>query len=229
MVDAPDPRLEIKRLKSLVELSARLADSKAGLDEKLQNCVEVLAGLTGAEKVSLMLLEDDSLVVRAASNPELIGLVTHLDQASISTAVAGSRSPVYTKEVEDTGYHQVSRQGDLSYYRTGSLISLPLLEEGQLIGVLNLSDKKDQAYFDEIDLETALGVACQMAGQLHFSAMHSRLDRAFRELEGSQRAKEDLMYLVFHEHESPAHRGQGDPEPVGRPHPGAGNGHRPVA
>ena len=147
MADAPDPRLEINRLKSLVELSARLADCKAGLDEKLQNCVEVLAGLTGAEKVSLMLVEDDYLVVRAASNHELIGLSTALNQASISTAVVGSRSPVYTKEVGDTSYHQVSRQGDLSNYRTGSLISLPLLEVDQVIGVLNLSDKKDNVLF----------------------------------------------------------------------------------
>ena len=194
---------ENQRLKSLVELSAHLAGAQGGLGEKLQNCVEVLAGLTNAEKVSLLLLEGDALVVKAASNSGLIGMRTSLEEHTISTDVVKRKAPVYTKAVEDSGYHEVSRQGDVSSYRTGSLISLPLMVKDQVVGVLNLSDKQGASYFDETDLEMAQGIAGQVADQVNFSALHSRLNKAFLDLEASQRAKDDLMYMVFHDMKAP--------------------------
>ena len=186
-----------------MELSRHLADSGAGLDERLQNCVEVLASLTRAEKVSLMLLEGDFLVVRAASNPGLNGMRTPLDEHSISTAVVNSKAPFFTRAVQDSLYNQVSRQGDLSRYRTGSLISLPLMDEDQVVGVLNLSDKMEASSFDELDLEMAQGISGQVSGQVSFSALQSRLERAYRDLEASQQAKDDLMYMVFHDMKAP--------------------------
>jgi signal transduction histidine kinase len=201
--DCAQPDLENQRLKALVELSRTLAESQTGLTEKLQTCVEVLAGLTRAERASLMLVEEDSLVVRAATQPELVGLKTPLEQHSISTAAANSLTPVFTQEVESSAYSMVSRDGGISSYRTGSLISLPLLDDQRLVGVLNLSDKKDSQHFTQDDLDLARGIIGQLAGQVSFSALHSRLNRAYRDLEDSQRIKQDLMYMVFHDMKAP--------------------------
>ena len=67
---------ENQRLSSLVGLAGLLADPALGLDEKLERCLKELAWLAGAESASLMLVEGGSLVVRAASNPRLLGLAT---------------------------------------------------------------------------------------------------------------------------------------------------------
>jgi signal transduction histidine kinase len=196
-------RRENHRLKALVELGSTLADPARPLDRRLQQAVESLAGLTGAERSSLMLVEGESLVVRAANRPELVGLATLLEEQTISTEVVRHCRPFYTKSVDQTSFARVSRQGELSSYRTGSLISLPLMDGGQVVGVLNLSDKAGAEHFDQADVEAAQGIAAQVSRLVNFSAMHERLNEAYQELSRAQRAKDDLMYLIFHDMKAP--------------------------
>ncbi|MGD8561792.1 MAG: hypothetical protein PVG03_04630, partial [Desulfarculaceae bacterium] len=76
-----------KRLSTLVKISRILADPEMDLDKKLQVCVEDLARLAQAERGSLMLVEEDALVVRAATNTNIIGMATPISESTISTDV----------------------------------------------------------------------------------------------------------------------------------------------
>jgi two-component system sensor histidine kinase KdpD len=194
---------ENQRLRALLELGRILADPARPLGQRLQEAVEALAGLTGAERCSLMLVEGEALVVRAANRPELVGLATPLAEQTISTEVVRHCRPFFTKSVDQTSFAGVSRQGELSRYRTGSLISLPLLDGGQVVGVLNLSDKSGAEHFDEADLEAATDLAAQAGRMVNFSALHARLEEAYQELSRAQRAKDDLMYMIFHDMKAP--------------------------
>lgn len=191
------------RLRSLVDLGRVLSDPGEPLDRKLAQCVQALASLTRAESCSLMLVEDGALVVRAASQPDLVGLTTPLDQASIATEVVCSGRPIYAKEVGESDFAQVSRQGGKSFYRTGSLISLPLMEGGQVVGVLNLADKAGEPCFSSRDAETAQSIAQQVSRLINFSALHSRLQTAYEDLAEAQKAKDDLMHMIFHDMKAP--------------------------
>ncbi|MGD9123973.1 MAG: ATP-binding protein [Desulfarculaceae bacterium] len=192
-----------ERLSTLVKISRILADPEMGLDKKLQVCVEDLARLAQAERGSLMLVEEDALVVRAATNTNIIGMATPISESTISTDVVRSGEPVFIKDVDDSNYARVSRNGDQSSYRTGSLISLPLKEGGQTVGVLNLSDKVGSPHFDESDLALAQGFADQVTRLVNFSALHSRLEAAYRELSHAQKTKDDLLYMIFHDMKAP--------------------------
>jgi len=194
---------ENQRLTALVELGRVLADAGRPLDEKLQQGVEVLARLAGAERSSLMLVEGDELVVRAANRAEVVGMRTALSQSAISTEVARTGRPVFVKDVGQSDFAQVRRQGDQSSYRTASLISLPLTETGHTVGVLNLSDKAGAPHFDDADLALAQDIASQVSRLVHFSAMHSRLEDAYQQLSRAQKAKDDLMYMIFHDMKAP--------------------------
>jgi len=202
----PDPQqlaAENQRLKAILHISRTLADPDLELSRKLQACVEELARITQAEKASLMLLEGDELVVRAATNPHIVGMATPLDQDSISTEVYRTGSPFYAKDLGRSALAPLSRQGDQSSYRTGSLISLPLMDQGGVVGVLNLSDRVDAPYFGEKDLELAQDIAAQVARLVNFCALHGRLDAAYRELSRTQKAKDDLMAMVIHDLKAP--------------------------
>lgn len=194
---------ECQSLKALVSLGQALADPGLELDQKLQAAVELLSAQAGAERASLMLVQGSVLVVRAATNPKIIGLETKLSEQSISTQVVSSGQPVFTKEVASSDYASVSRHGDVSSYRTGSLISLPLTVDHKVEGVLNLSDKAGQQHFSSDDLALAQGIASQVSRLVHFSALHEDLNQAYQELSRTQQAKEDLMHMIFHDMKAP--------------------------
>lgn len=199
----PEIREENARLRSLVELTRVLADPQEPLERKLDECVQALARLTKAESCSLMLVEDDELVVRAANHSQLVGLATLFSEASIATEVFRSGEAIYAKEVEESDYAEVSRRNGKYSYRTGSLISLPLRDGDQIVGVLNLADKAGSPYFSEQDAEAAQGIAREISRLVHFSAMHSRLEKAYQELSEAQQAKDELMHLIFHDMKAP--------------------------
>ena len=194
---------ENQRLKSLVALGLRLADPLLPLAHKLQHCTEEMARLAHAECASLMLVEGEELLVRAATNPRIIGLASSLGENTISARVVRTGLPVFLTDVAASDFAEVRRQGDRSSYRTSSLISLPLMEEERPVGVLNLSDKVGAAAFNEDDLALAQSIAAQVAGLVNFSALHSRLHAAYEELSLAQRAKDDLMYMIFHDMKAP--------------------------
>lgn len=196
-------RLSNQRLSTLMELAGLLADAGLDLGAKLQRCLEGLAGLIGAESASLMLVEDGRLAVRAASNPLLLGLTLALDQDAISTLVLTTGRPICLPDLGRSPLAGLGRQGDRSHYRTASLISLPLLVDGQAVGVLNLGDKAGAEAFDPADLDLALELARHLGRQIHFSALHARLEQAQAELVAAHQAKDDLLHLILHDMKAP--------------------------
>ena len=150
-----------------------------------------------------MLVEQGRLEVKAATDHGVVGMNIPLEQMAISTEVVRSGLPVYLKDIADSPFARVARAADGSSYRTGSVISLPLKDEGVVVGVLNLSDKVGQPYFDQEDLEIASAMADQVAALINFSALHSRLDQTYQDLGETQRAKQELMNMIFHDMKAP--------------------------
>ena len=201
--DLPRLEAENKRLRTLFQLCHTLARPEIGLAERLRKCVKELAKLSKAEKCSLMLVEQGRLEVKAATDHGVVGMNIPLEQMAISTEVVRSGLPVYLKDIADSPFARVARAADGSSYRTGSVISLPLKDEGVVVGVLNLSDKVGQPYFDQEDLEIASAMADQVAALINFSALHSRLDQTYQDLGETQRAKQELMNMIFHDMKAP--------------------------
>lgn len=185
------------RLESLVRLSRVLADSRLELDAKLQVCVDILAELAGAERASISLVEANALIVRAATNPRVLGLSSKLSERSISTDVVRSGNPVYFTDVANSEYAANRREGDQSTYRTPSLIVVPLVDAGTVAGTLNLSDKRGAPSFTPEDFELAREIAEQASGLIYFSAMHSRLTSTFQDLDQAVKDKERFGALVL--------------------------------
>lgn len=200
----PDIHEEHLQLKAICNLGLALAAHHQDFDDKLNSCVGELSEVIKAEQVSLMILEDGVLVVRAASNKKIVGMAVPMDQDAISTSVVRTGQPVYTKEVtEETRLAGLCHQGDASKYRTGSLMCLPLLDDTGPVGVLNFTDKIGAPYFSEYDFTLAQGIAVQLGRLIHFSALHAKLDEAYSRLEATQQAKDELMHMIFHDMKAP--------------------------
>lgn len=194
---------ENKRLRTLFKLSHTLARPEIDLAERLRQCVRELAKLAKAEKCSLMLAENGHLEVKAATNNGVVGMNIPLEQMAVSTEVVRSGKAIFLTDIADSPFASVARSTDDSTYRTGSVISLPLKDEGVVVGVLNLSDKVGQAQFNQEDLDIAAALADQISTLVNFSALHSRLDQAYQDLAETQRAKQELMHMIFHDMKAP--------------------------
>ncbi len=123
-------------------------------EELLRLITEMAADLVEATSGSLMLLDREGKILRVASalgiNPALAqNLFTRMGEG-IAGRAAASGYPLLIRDIEqELG---PARQNRIRFV-TKSCISLPLLFKGEIIGVLNLADKKNSAPFISADQE----------------------------------------------------------------------------
>jgi putative methionine-R-sulfoxide reductase with GAF domain len=120
--------------------------------------VDGLLALVGddmqAQRCSLMLCapEPETLYLAAAR-----GLLPHVRLGSrtpygkgVSGIVAHTREPLLVQDVSDAAMHPLLRD---EFLTTGSFISFPLIYHGDLIGVVNLTNRARRGVFSEEDVE----------------------------------------------------------------------------
>jgi putative methionine-R-sulfoxide reductase with GAF domain len=120
--------------------------------------VDGLLSLVGddmqAQRCSLMLRapEPGTLYLAAAR-----GIAPHVTQGvrvvvgqGVAGTVAASRQPMLVQDVNDAQMHPLLRD---QYFTTGSFISFPLEYHGELVGVVNLTNRAQRGVFSEEDVE----------------------------------------------------------------------------
>ena len=120
--------------------------------------VDGLLSLVGddmqSQRVSLMLKapEPDMLFLAAAR-----GIAPHVSEGArmpigegVAGKVAARREPILVQDVEEAGSHPLLQD---QYFTTGSFISFPLVYHGELLGVLNLTNRAKQGVFVDEDVE----------------------------------------------------------------------------
>jgi diguanylate cyclase (GGDEF)-like protein len=102
----------------------------------------------------LMLIDESGKNLRIESvkgmNPHLAKSMNLAVGVGIAGKVVVSCAPLLVSDIE-----QDSRTGiaNRSRFKTKSFISMPLAQKGFIVGVLNLSDKKDGTAFNQADLD----------------------------------------------------------------------------
>jgi len=136
----------------IIEMISNLSllDSREAL---FQRILEMSSDLLHASKGSLMVLDDDETVLRIEAslgmNPELARGMRVRVGSGISGRVAANGKPLLVNDIEKD---ERIRTANRPRFKTKSFISVPLMARDEVIAVLNLSDKRDQATFDEKDL-----------------------------------------------------------------------------
>ena len=128
--------------------------------------------ITGAEKGSLMLVDDtSSLTIKAAKgiNKRLLGDIRIQSGEGIAGWVLREGAPLFIDDIErnENGFHRRPK------YRTGSFISIPLKIGEETIGVLNISDKITGEVFSEDDLSLLRSFASYASIALERSTYYS--------------------------------------------------------
>jgi diguanylate cyclase (GGDEF)-like protein len=175
--------LEVLRLRADVEQRARQQALIWQFNTDLQNAeaenfldtmVENSATLVGSERASLLYFDENEQAFKAAA-----AIGARADEIRNETANLGVRvafrafqksEPILETNVSQLDLPPVKQRG----YQSNSFLILPLTIGGKVVGVLNLTDKRGGAIFDETDLHLLKTVAPQIAIALDRARVNQR-------------------------------------------------------
>lgn len=137
--------------------SAETIVSITDLDGMAQRILDEAADLLDVDHASLMLVEKDRLVIKAArgTRKDLVNSSIALDADQISGYVAREGKPVLVEDLAtDTVFGRGSREEDAAR----SLCSVPLQVRGTVLGVLNVNHKRSGDPFTSSDLKLLMAL-----------------------------------------------------------------------
>ena len=108
------------------------------------------------DRCTLMRVDQQSNLQIAAHrgmDPSVVDNVRLPMGQGVAGWVAHHRKPVLMKKVGDAS---PVRATGIDHYNSDSFVSVPLVHQNRLLGVLNLSNKRDGKAFDEMDLDRAM-------------------------------------------------------------------------
>ncbi len=145
-----------QRTRSLYLLDRALTLDAETADPRL--LVDGLLTLVGddmqAQRCSLMLRapEPEYLYLAAARGiaPNIVeGMRIRIGEG-VAGRVAAAREPLLVQDVREASQHPLLRD---QYFTTGSFISFPLVYHGDLVGVLNLTNRAQRGVYSDEDVE----------------------------------------------------------------------------
>jgi len=185
----------MSRLTLLYEVAEQV-NSTLELSRCLDRIIDGAYRIFGAEKLSLMLTDDSTneMWIAAARNiPKGVQAEVRVRIGEgLSGKVALSGEPLVVADVEDDPrLHRKSRD----QYRTGSFAIVPLKHKERVLGVINLTNRADDAAFSAEDLALLTALANQAAIAIENSRLVTQLNREKEQI--NRRAFESrILYQV---------------------------------
>src|SRR4030067_877810 len=200
-------------LEKKISILKEVADTIVSTDNinSITNLVlELALNYTSAKTGSILLIDDkDELAVKAARGMDQ-SVITALRLKigeNICGKVALEKKPLLVKDIEKDD--RVPQQGR-NKYKTKSFICCPVLMKDKLLGVINISDKKDGAPFTEDELDLISILANQAAIALEnarlMCALRSKsieLDETNKGLIEADGVKTEFLARMSHELRTP--------------------------
>jgi len=175
-------------LKAVGETMRNVGD----LQQLLEKIVDLIQGAMDVDIVSLLLADDDGcLRIRSARGlpDEMLHQVSIAPGEGVSGFVMAHGEPVLIDDLASDGRFPL--RGGVRY-RTGSLLSVPIRYQQQIMGVLNVNNKRSGEAFTGSDQELLLTIAHQTALAIENTKLIGRLQEKNLEVE---RAHADLVKL----------------------------------
>lgn len=136
--DIADPQIATQLLGAVLRIADTINEKNLSSEKRMGRILTIVLSYLGAEQGSIMVVERRKLVVRAASRQQIVGLRQSLDSTSVAAWVAREGEALFIPDIsKDDRFPCRTSAG----YKKNSLLSAPILHQGKVMGVLNVTDK----------------------------------------------------------------------------------------
>jgi len=157
--------------------------SQEAYDEALMSraLVQRFCDAFEVDRCSLMRLDDQNLRIAAhrGMDADVAGRVNVPLGEGVAGWVASHRKPVLMRKQGDAS---PVRPTGVDRYNSDSFVSVPLIHQSRLLGVLNLSNKRNGKPFDETDLDRAMMASAVLSMAMGTRSGHAPVSLEQREL-----------------------------------------------
>jgi len=204
-----DLELANRLLDSFSRIAGVITTKNLDYQARLSRILEVILEYLRVEHGSLMVLERKKyLVVRAASRRKILGHEQTLeDESFVASWVARNREPLFIKDISKDKRFGGQNRGN---YRRNSLLSIPILHQGKVLGVINVTDKighRDLLQEDITRLFDFSIIIVSLLVQENLQQNHRRQQRILRERNRELRHQEtlraELSQMLAHDLKGP--------------------------
>ncbi len=194
-----------QRLERLLEISRKLT-SNLDLTPLLQSIVDATTELIDCQDGSILALDEDQKALKFIAGPwDQISLMKQirvpLDKSSAGWVLTHSQPLVIQDAIRDPRiYRDVDRT---LHYQTRSLLSVPMVYQGQPMGVLQALNKRNDAIFTSEDAVILETLASHAAIALHNVQLMEKSQEAYRQMVELDHVKNDFISITSHELRTP--------------------------
>ncbi|MFU8772607.1 MAG: GAF domain-containing protein, partial [Anaerolineales bacterium] len=167
----------LDRYRQLAEMSRDLA-STLDLNDLLNRIVHLACALSQSEAASILLFDEpkNQLFFQAATNldePLMRGLIVPVEN-SIAGWIVRHRKPLIIQDAQRDERHFNEIQ-KITKYKTESLLGVPLITKGKVIGVLEALNKH-RGHFNLLDQELLIALGAQAAVAIENTRLFQQSD-----------------------------------------------------
>ena len=198
---------KLKQLKNLeigaqglVELAKGSIRMEAVMENNklLQATIDLIASVLEAEKVSMMLVDEEKkelrVVVANGLNLDLSTLPVRKLGEGIAGTVAERGEAVLIKDIKDT--QGIKESGFAGQYKTGSFLCVPVKVMGKTIGVISVNDKLTGESFTDSDLTIMTTFSHQISLALENAMINADMERYIEKLTLLNEISKTLLSVV---------------------------------